>query len=333
LYFPVLDKGFISLIDYMGTDEDVENAARVSYSNKGRKLSDTETLIRYLKRNKHDSPEEMVSMKFHLKMPLLVIQQLLRHRTAKINQASFRYTEVQDELQQTLPDEWRLQSKDNKQGSSGTLGLWPEEWEKMESYSSMFEYRKSPSGKLYETEIHKTPGEYLSTREKEFQDLAMSLYDTRLELGVAKEQARKDIPVSTYSTLYWKCDLRNILHLLSLRCDSHAQIETRLYANMMAGMVKRLCPITFQAWLDYSFCSRSFSRLELDFLSLIALYSGSWEEKRKEYEYANGFGSLERSKLSKREYNEFWTKLNTPEIPSFELDLSTAKTIEEIQRS
>jgi len=291
LYFPVLDKGSIALIDYMGSDEDIESAARVSYAKGTRKISDTKTLLRYLYRHNHSSPYEQVEMKFRIKAPIYVLRQWIRHRTANVNEISGRYSIITDDIHSTKANEWRLQSEDNKQGSSG--------------------YLNEDDGKVF------------STIEKQLDEVCKEHYNTLLAMGVAREQARKHLQLSTYSEIYWKCDLRNIFNFISQRCDSHAQEEIRMYANIMAGMVKRLCPLAFEAWLDYSFTAKSFSRQELEFLSHLGLYCGSYKQKREEVE-RTGF-HLELSKLSKREYAEFWKKLEPVDIPDFELNLDKGK--------
>ena len=231
-YFPVLDHGFIALKDVMGTDEDIEQAARVSYGKGTRKRSETRGLIRYLIRHKHTSPLEMVEFKFHVRVPMDCWRQWIRHRTASVNEYSTRYSEAINLTQQTAPNKWRLQSSSNKQGSDG--------------------YYKD--------------GGWLSSSELKLHRLTDLTYQRRLNAGIAREQARKDLPLSTYTEAYWKIDLHNLLHFLRLRCDSHAQIEIRSYANVIAGIVKECCPLTFEAWEDYIFGSGSFSRQEMSVL-------------------------------------------------------------------
>lgn len=300
LYFPVLDKGYVALVQYMGSDVDIESAARVSYGKGTRKVSDTRNLIRRLVRDSHSSPIEMCSLKFHIKAPLYVIQQFLRHRTAKVNQESFRYTEIQDEFQMTQPSEWRLQSKDNKQGSSGTLN------------------ERSDDEDVWS-------GEELSHMEFWHLKDSKTVYDKRINAGIAREQARKEIPVSTYSSFYWKMDLRNLFNFLSLRTHHHAQLEIRQYANVIAGLTKRVAPICYEAWLDYQYCARNFSRLDLLFLSYLSspdIYGqfemGEWQScyETDEGKYHKELG------FSKSEYIDFWSKLNPIKVPNFDLDLS-----------
>lgn len=312
--FQVLDKGFISLVSYHGTDALIEAAARVSYQEGTRKTSDTENLIRFLIRNKHLSPTEMPCCIFHLKMPLYVIQQLLRHRTAKLNQESHRYSEVSSDKQLTDPSDWRTQSKNNKQGSSGFVTEYPEE------FQNIHIDQKVPSN-TYEWTGGYSAGEYLSREEDFIHDRQNKLYEQRLEFGVAKEQARKDIPHSTYSQLYWQMDLRNLLHFMSLRCDSHAQLEIRVYANKIAGMVKELFPITFGAWYDFHFNSAAFSLLDRQFLAHIlkqSNYTNGFDKLKEVYheqleEHAMSLG------MGKREIAEFWDKISVPTEQDFSL--------------
>jgi len=238
---PVLDKGFIRVIDYMGTDVDVAEAARISYNlpseaDKRSKVS-VDKLLRHLMRHEHGTPFEMCEIKLHIRIPMDAWRQMVRHRTASINEYSTRYSEAIDDKQETSPDKWRLQATGNKQGSSGYLTEWVGDCP----------FRPTP---ILEPDAH-PPGVFLSLREKQLHDMAVKVYDERLALGVAKEQARKDLPLSTYTEAYWKCDLRNVLHFLGLRMDSHAQEEIRAYANVMGYIVSKWCPIAWAAFNDY----------------------------------------------------------------------------------
>ncbi len=300
LYFPVLDNGFISVKDYFGSDEAIECAARVSYQSGTRQVSDRRNLLRYLMRHNHSSPLEQASITFHMRLPLFVIQQLLRHRTAKLNQESFRYSEVPDIKNVVGEGEWRLQSTNNKQGSFGQI-----------------------DDQLIMNELRST--------EIELHNLSNSVYNMRLERGVAREQARKDIPVSTYSSMYWTMDVRNLLHFMSLRCDSHAQLEIRMYANVIAGLVKEIFPIVFEAWYDYVFGAVNFTRLDRKFLvQLIGHYQvDDFANVREQYltdrlEYHKEVG------MGERELAEFWDKVTVPDEKDFTLDVSTAKTADEM---
>lgn len=218
--FPVLDDGFVCLVDVMGDDSSVVQAARVSYGDGTRKVSDDRTLIRYLLRHRHTTPFEMAEVKFLVRVPMDCWRQWVRHRTANINEYSTRYSLAIDASQTTEPTDWRTQAESNRQGSGDPL---PEEI-----------------------------GERLTAEERELQDGIRDVYQRRIDSGVAREQARKDLPLSTYTEAYWKIDLHNLLHFLALRMDSHAQLEIRQYATTIGEqIVKPLFPVVWEAFLDY----------------------------------------------------------------------------------
>lgn len=231
---PVLDKGFIRVVDYMGSDQAIVQAARCSYGAGTKTVNEDRGLIRYLMRNRHTSPFEQASIKLHVRMPIMVMRQWVRHRTAKLNELSGRYSIMPDDRLQTESTAWRTQSEVNKQGSGGFL----------------------------DAEI----GAELTREEAELQKMAQSVYEHRLAVGVAKEQARNDLPLSTYTEIYWKCDLHNLLHFLSLRMDSHAQLEIRNYANVIGEIVAKWVPHTWEAFQDYRFKGASLSFAETDLL-------------------------------------------------------------------
>jgi len=193
---------------------------------------------------------------------------LIRHRTASINEYSTRYTEALDMQQVTLPEEWRLQAKDNKQGSGGFLDrqigdlITVEQAEDLIQFTSFMEYNSRTSA-----------GYLLSQEETLFHKACRKLYELRLALGIAKEQARKDLPLSTYTRAYWKCDLHNIFNFLRLRMDSHAQLEIRSFANSMFEIVKQLCPVACEAFEDYVLHAKKFSRMEMKVLQELMGYS------------------------------------------------------------
>jgi len=287
--FPVLNEGFICLVDAMGDDSSIVQAARVSYGKDERADKDNDLisrvvpdledaqkaiqegkdrqLIRYLLSHGHTTPFEMVELKFLVRVPMDCWRQWIRHRTASVNEYSTRYTEAIDSQQTTNPSEWRLQAKDNKQGSSGYLEDWPEGWtiNKHDGY-----WRCIPPGEIagysYNGVEPPTPGELLSSRESLSHDNLSRDYQLRLFLGVAKEQARKDLPLSTYTEAYWKCDLHNIFNFLRLRMDSHAQLEIRQYANAMYEIVKQVCPVACEAFEDYVLNAKKFSKMEMEYL-------------------------------------------------------------------
>jgi len=267
--YPVLNDGFICLVDSMGTDASIVQAARVSYGRDARfefspedsqqqKEYDDEkakdiNLIRYLLRHGHTTPFEMCEVKFLVRVPMDCWRQWIRHRTASVNEYSTRYTEAIDSQQTTSPREWRLQTTNNKQGSSGFLEDWPECWE-------FEDYNNQP---------HTKAGNYLTQEEEIFHEYSKVLYQQRLAFGIAKEQARKDLPLSTYTEAYWKCDLHNIFNFLRLRMDSHAQLEIRSYANAMAEIVKQLYPVAWQAFEDYQLNSMKLTALDITMIQRI----------------------------------------------------------------
>ena len=229
--FPVLDDGFVCLVDVMGNDQAVVQAARVSYGEGTRKISDDRGLIRYLLRHRHTTPFEMVELKLLVRVPMDCWRQWIRHRTANVNEYSTRYSLAIDATQTTPPDQWRTQAASNRQGSEGF--------------------------------IDEAVGIRLSAGEAEFHDKARALYEERIELGVAREQARKDLPLATYTEAYWKIDLHNLLHFLALRMDSHAQLEIREYATTIGQeIVRPLFPIVWEAFVDYRLEGLFLSRLE-----------------------------------------------------------------------
>jgi thymidylate synthase (FAD) len=242
-----LDDGFVRLVDHMGDDAAIVQAARVSYGAGTKKVSDDRNLIRYLMRHWHTTPFEMVEVKFHVRVPMDCWRQWIRHRTASVNEYSTRYSEAIDSQQTTPADQWRLQSTANKQGSGGMIGAeWPQGWAKegktIKGPNCVYEW---------DDDAPETPGEFLSHLEKQFHQDARSLYQKRLSMGIAREQARKDLPLSTYTEAYWKIDLHNLFHFLRLRMDSHAQLEIRTYANAIFKLIQPICPAACEAFKDY----------------------------------------------------------------------------------
>ena len=234
--FPVLDDGFVRVIDYMGDDSAIVQSARISYGAGTKKVSEDRGLIRFLLRHRHTTPTEMCELKLHIRCPMDLWRQWIRHRTANVNEYSTRYSEAIDEKQKTEPDEWRSQSKTNKQGSAEFL--------------------------------NEIEGQVLSAKEKHFHQMARDVYQDRLDRGVAREQARKDLPLSTYTEAYWKIDLHNLIHFLSLRMDPHAQKEIRDYANIIGKeIVSKWCPITWEAFEDYRLGGMYFSRTEKEIIA------------------------------------------------------------------
>ena len=245
--FPVLDDGFIRVVDYMGTDESVVQAARVSYGKGTKKRHEDRGLIRYLIRHHHTTPFEMCEIKLHVRVPMDTWRQWIRHRTANVNEYSTRYSVAVNAMYSTQPDEWRIQATTNRQGSDGFA--------------------------------QKEQGEALTRQEKELHDLSRKIYDERLEQGVAREQARKDLPLCTYTEAYWKIDLHNLMNFLRLRMEGHAQYEIRQYATIIGEeIVSRWAPLTWEAFKDYVFNSATFS--EMDGRVISALAAGDKERAK-----------------------------------------------------
>ena len=268
--YPVLNDGFICLVDVMGDDSAIVQAARVSYG-KDEHLdhSKDRSLIRRLMMDSHTSPFEMVEFKFKVRVPMDCWRQWIRHRTANVNEYSTRYSEAIDSQQTTLPEEWRLQAKDNKQGSSGFLEEWPKEARydyNSDRDSSTLRFKDNCSLTELDYKGELTSGKVLSKHEEDLIWYARQVYEQRLLFGVAREQARKDLPLSTYTEAYWKCDLHNIFNFLRLRLDSHAQLEIRLYAQAMYEIVKQVCPIACEAFEDYVLNSVKFSAMEMELI-------------------------------------------------------------------
>ncbi|HUY35354.1 MAG TPA: FAD-dependent thymidylate synthase [Pirellulales bacterium] len=232
---PVLDDGFVCLVDVMGDDQAIVQAARVSYGEGTRQVSDDRGLIRYLLRHRHTTPFEMVEIKFLLRVPMDTWRQWIRHRTANVNEYSTRYSLAIDAAQHTPPNAWRTQAAGNRQGSEGVL----------------------PADQ----------GEDLTAAEGELLAKARAIYERRIELGVAREQARKDLPLSTYTEAYWKVDLHNLLHFLALRMDDHAQWEIRQYATAIGeGIVRPLFPLVWEAFVDFRLEGMFLSRLDRELI-------------------------------------------------------------------
>ncbi len=289
-YFPVLDHGFVALVDYMGTDECIERAARVSYGYGTRKASLTRGLLRYLRRHLHTTPSEMVELKFHACMPMFVARQWIRHRSASVNEYSGRYSLMPMLFYTPSADQLQTQSKANNQGRSGD----------------------QVDSALYEAAVG---------RWNEIRQNSASAYEWLTEHEVARELARIDLPLSTYTQWYWKIDLHNLLHFLKLRVDPHAQWEIQEYGRVMAGMLAKLAPHSYEAWIDYDVCGARLSRMELE--ALRRLVSASAEGITAKGA-ALGGAELAELGLSRREIAELVEKLAPKPVPSFELDLNVA---------
>jgi thymidylate synthase (FAD) len=295
LYFPVLDHGFVSLVDYMGTDECIERAARVSYGYGTRKQSMTRGLLRYLRRHKHTTPSEMVELKFHCCMPIFIARQWIRHRTANVNEYSGRYSLVPMLFYTPEAEQLQTQSKRNNQGRSG----------------------QQVAGDVHAEAVR---------RWTDIRRASTEAYEWMTGGEIARELARIDLPLSTYTQWYWKIDLHNLLHFLTLRVDSHAQWEIQEFGRVMAGMLKRVAPLSYEAWIDYDVCGGHLSRMELDALRSLVAVDG---EGVRATGGALSKESLVERGLSKREVDELLIKLAPrPAVPDFELNVASAKSPE-----
>lgn len=232
---PVLDRGFVRLVDYMGGDDRIVQAARVSYGAGTKTVREDRGLIHYLLRNRHTSPFEQVGLTFHLKMPIFVARQWLRHRTARLNEISGRYSVMRDEFYQPGTDSIRLQSQTNRQGSSDE----PVAADLAERAAAAF---------------------------SEGQRSAYEAYEELLDADVARELARINLPVSLYTEMYWQIDLHNLFHFMRLRMDWHAQQEIRAYGDALAQIVRAVAPVAYEAFEEYILYGQNFSRTELALL-------------------------------------------------------------------
>ena len=264
--FPVLDHGFVRLVDYMGSDDAIVQAARVSYGTGTKKVSEDRGLIRYLMRHRHTTPFEMVEFKFHVKLPIFVARQWIRHRSANVNEYSGRYSIMKEEFYIPEAADIRFQSEVNKQGRSSEVA--PDDLKE-----KFLEHLKATNKELY------------------------AKYQEFNEAGLARELSRINLPLSLYTEWYWKIDLHNLFHFLSLRMDDHAQKEIKVYADVMATMVEAVCPMAYEAFMDYRINSYSFSGVEMNAI------------RERLTDYMPELDELEKKGLSKREAREFLEKL------------------------
>ena len=221
--YPVLDHGFVRVIDYMGDDNAITQAARVSYGKGTKAVSNDEGLIRYLMRHWHSTPFEMCEVKFHIKLPVFVARQWIRHRTANVNEYSARYSILDREFYIPAPEHINAQSVVNNQGRGQVL--------EGEEAQRVLEILKADSTRCYDN--------YESMISQDGQD------------GLARELARMNLPANVYTQWYWKVDLHNLFHFLRLRADAHAQYEIRVYAELMCDLVKDWVPFAYSAFEDY----------------------------------------------------------------------------------
>ena len=218
--FPVLDHGFIRVVDYMGDDAAIENAARMSYAGGTRKTSETRDLLRYLMRHRHSTPFEMCEIKWHVRLPIFVARQWIRHRTANVNEQSARYSEMREEFYIPRPEQLAKQSETNKQGRGEVLSP--------ENAAAVLRMLYADARRSHD----------------DYKDMLHTH-------GLSREVARISLPLGTYTEWVWKIDLHNLFHFLSLRADHHAQWEIRQYAQTMHDIVRQWVPIATEAWEDY----------------------------------------------------------------------------------
>lgn len=233
--FPVLDHGFIRVIDYMGSDASIVQAARVSYGTGTRNVSTDAALIRYLLRHSHTTPFEMCEIKLHVKLPIFVARQWIRHRTANVNEYSGRYSIIDNEYYVPSAEAISTQSETNRQGRGG---------------ESLGEGTASAVQALIRADAERAYANY---------EALLGGKEGHDGSGIARELARIGLGVNFYTQWYWKIDLHNLLHFLKLRADPHAQHEIRQYANVLLGIVQAWVPIAYQAFLDYQLNSVSLS--------------------------------------------------------------------------
>ncbi|PRD36190.1 UNVERIFIED_CONTAM: thyX [Trichonephila clavipes] len=230
----VLDHGFIRVMDYMGSDSAIVQAARVSYGKGTKQISQDEALIKYLMRHHHTTPFEMCEIKFHVKLPIFVARQWIRHRTANVNEYSARYSILDNEFYIPKPEYIAKQSDNNKQGS----------------------------GEAFDPDTSKKIIDSLTNDS----NLVYSHYEKFIEQGLAREIARTNLTLNYYTQFYWKIDLHNLLHFLKLRADKHAQYEIRVYAEVMLDIIKKWVPLAYNAFIEYCLESACISRTGLEII-------------------------------------------------------------------
>jgi len=266
---PILDHGFIRVIDYMGDDTSIVQAARVSYGKGTKKVSTDSGLIKYLMRHWHSTPFEMCEIKYHVKLPIFIARQWIRHRTANVNEYSARYSILDKEFYLPEPNHLAAQSKNNRQGRGDIL--------QGEQAKKVLDLLKGDAERTYDN----------------YENMLNERYDGSVidesQNGLARELARMNLTLGTYTQWYWKTDLLNLMNFLRLRADHHAQYEIRAYADVMLDTLKRWVPITYEAFLDYRVGGTEVSSKGKKVLK--KLISGDTVD-------------LESSGLSKREWNE-----------------------------
>ena len=273
--FEVLDHGFVRVIDYMGDDSAIVQSARVSYGKGTKQISNDKGLIKYLMRHRHSTPFEMCEIKFHIKLPIFIARQWIRHRTANVNEYSARYSILDKEFYIPSMENVAAQSTINNQGRGEVLSS-----DEAAEVISILKKDAEQTYANYETLLNENPnGESIDSSKP----------------GVARELARMNLTLNTYTQWYWKIDLNNLLHFLALRADAHAQFEIRVYADIMMDIVKKWVPIAADAFEDYRIGGTEVSAKEINLL-----------KKLLKGEHA----SFEDEGISKREWSELQKKFD-----------------------
>ena len=266
---PVLDHGFVRVIDYMGDDTSIVQSARVSYGKGTKKVSTDNGLIKYLMRHRHSTPFEMCEIKYHVKLPIFVARQWIRHRTANVNEYSARYSILDKEFYLPAKENLAAQSINNRQGRGDLI-----DGEQANDILKILKEDAEKNYNDYETILNERHDGTIVNESKK---------------GLARELARMNLTLNTYTQWYWKTDLLNLLNFLSLRADDHAQYEIRAYADVMIDCLKKWVPITYEAFMDYRV-----GGMELSSKGRLVI---SKMIKGESCDFEN-------SKLSKREWNE-----------------------------
>ncbi len=302
-YKNILDKGFLGLVDFMGNDQTVVDAARVSYGTGTRRVSEDHGLIRYLIRNRHWTPIEMIEIMWHVRAPIFVFRQWHRHRACCLNEQSARYSVMTDDIYMPNPSVMKPQSSANKQGRDGAINennidacllqIEHAYKESIQAYHYLLGETTTPSTSLLkrkelvqdfaiqqirvlqdtnkEWSPDKVTDKMIDTKIQEIADAhGLSFTDGEFhDSGLSRELARMVMPLGTYSEMYWKCDLRNTFNFISLRSDPHAQHEIKVYSDQMLSLIEQIAPICVAAFIDYQLKGKSLSKMEVDVVRLL----------------------------------------------------------------
>lgn len=298
-YIKVLDHGFVGLVDKMGDDDAVAEAARISYATGTKKVNNNKGLIRYLVKHKHTSPLEMAELKFHIKLPIFVMRQLVRHRTSSLNETSFRYSVIDDDFYVPELDIIATQSLVNNQGRGDTIDI-----NNARTVQTVISDLNKSSFNAYKQLLGPEEGN------EDMFDYDVNGFDGNYT-GIARELARTVIPVSIYTEVVWKQDLHNLFHLLKLRMDSHAQYEIRVFANAMYDLIKEHFPICIEAFEDYIAKAVTIASTDKSLLDVVISHSNiTGTSFKASFDaivagYPTQKDLLDYFRLSKREFDEF----------------------------